>query len=188
VIERMDNVGIVVDDLDAAARPWRRTPRRGGAVRGQLPALLPPRPRGHHRRTGRADPLTVLRGRPATNLHTRTAGAARDPVTWAGCRFGERPRRTSRYGTTRTCHGHIPTDEQIGGATTWRIQQSLISFVAAALRAGADSPRTEPRPAGLEIAVEQHRPRAVLGLDHLPRSGGHSRWSKLSWPNRHGLF
>src|SRR5215212_6424048 len=49
------------------ARPRCRTPRRGGAVRGQLPALLPPRPRGDHRRPGRTDQLTARRGRPATN-------------------------------------------------------------------------------------------------------------------------
>src|ERR1700749_3815810 len=40
------------------ARPRRRTPRRGGAVREHLPALLPPRPRGHHRRPSRTDRLT----------------------------------------------------------------------------------------------------------------------------------
>ena len=49
------------------ARPRRRTRRRGGAVRGQLSALLRPRPRGHHRRAGRAAQLTARRGRPATN-------------------------------------------------------------------------------------------------------------------------
>jgi catechol 2,3-dioxygenase-like lactoylglutathione lyase family enzyme len=42
----------------ACARPRRRTPRRGGTVREHLPALLPPRPRGHHRRPGRTDRLT----------------------------------------------------------------------------------------------------------------------------------
>jgi len=35
----------------------RRTRRRAGAVRGQIPALLRPRPRGHHRRAGRAAQL-----------------------------------------------------------------------------------------------------------------------------------
>src|SRR6266508_2339525 len=39
------------------AGPRRRARRRGGAVRGQIPALLRPRPRGHHRRTGRAAQL-----------------------------------------------------------------------------------------------------------------------------------
>jgi hypothetical protein len=52
----MDNVGIVVDDL-AAAIAIRRARWRGGAVRGQISALLRPRPRGHHRRAGRAAQL-----------------------------------------------------------------------------------------------------------------------------------
>ena len=60
-----------VDDIDDVhcppAHSRRRTRRRGGAVRGQLPALFRPRPRGDHRRTGRAAQLTARRGRPATN-------------------------------------------------------------------------------------------------------------------------
>jgi catechol 2,3-dioxygenase-like lactoylglutathione lyase family enzyme len=67
----LHRVMFAVDDIDdtvARLRPHgARTPRRGGAVRGQLPALLPPRPRGHHRRPGRTDQLTARRGRPATN-------------------------------------------------------------------------------------------------------------------------
>ena len=45
-----------VDDIDATVAglrsPRRGTRRRGGAVPGQLPALLRPRPRGDHRRVG----------------------------------------------------------------------------------------------------------------------------------------
>ncbi len=40
------------------ASPRRGARRRAGALRGQLPALLRPRPRGDHRRAGRADRLT----------------------------------------------------------------------------------------------------------------------------------
>jgi catechol 2,3-dioxygenase-like lactoylglutathione lyase family enzyme len=116
-IQRMDNVAIVVEDLDAAvaffselgmelegkgqieglwadrtvgldgvrseiammrtpdghskleltkyhtpaavgAEPQNPPPNTVGAVRDHLPALLPPRPRGHHRRLGRTDRLT----------------------------------------------------------------------------------------------------------------------------------
>jgi catechol 2,3-dioxygenase-like lactoylglutathione lyase family enzyme len=49
-----------VDDIDdgcASAYPRRRARRRGCAVRGQLSALLRPRARGRHRRTGRAAQL-----------------------------------------------------------------------------------------------------------------------------------
>jgi catechol 2,3-dioxygenase-like lactoylglutathione lyase family enzyme len=95
-IQRMDNVLIVVDDLDAVVSffvelgmelegqgpvegRWvervidtdiddvvARLRAHGadlvgarGAVRGRLPALLRPRPRGHHRRVGRGSPVTA---------------------------------------------------------------------------------------------------------------------------------
>ena len=57
----LHRVMFAVDDIHdtvARLRPRRRTPRRGGTVREHLPALLPPRPRGHHRRPGRTDRLT----------------------------------------------------------------------------------------------------------------------------------
>ena len=78
-IQRMDNVGIVVDDLDAAiaffsevgmelegrARIEGRWADRTVGLEGvrseiamMLPALLPPRLCGHHRRLGRTDRLT----------------------------------------------------------------------------------------------------------------------------------
>jgi hypothetical protein len=61
-IQRMDNVLIVRRRRHRGrhrppAHPRRRTRRRAGAVRGHLSALLRPRPRGHHRRTGRTDQL-----------------------------------------------------------------------------------------------------------------------------------
>lgn len=43
------------------AQPRCRTPRRDGAVRGQLPALLHAWPGGHHHRTGRAAPVETRR-------------------------------------------------------------------------------------------------------------------------------
>ena len=46
----------------------RRTRRRDGPVRGQLSALLRPRPGGHHRRTGRATGLRLPRGRASPTL------------------------------------------------------------------------------------------------------------------------
>ena len=50
-----------VDDIEERprppARPRRRARRRSGAVRGQVPALLRPRPRGHHRRDWPSDSL-----------------------------------------------------------------------------------------------------------------------------------
>jgi catechol 2,3-dioxygenase-like lactoylglutathione lyase family enzyme len=103
MIERMDRVGIVVDDLAAATEFFvelglelegeasvqgRWVDRivglvddidavvaglraRGAELVGevaqyedQLPALLRPRPGRHHRGAGRADRLTVGRGRP----------------------------------------------------------------------------------------------------------------------------
>ncbi|OMI36884.1 hypothetical protein SPAR_24256 [Streptomyces sparsogenes DSM 40356] len=85
-IQRMDNVGIVVEDMDAAIAFFVElgmelegratveglfadqctgldTRRRDRPVRGQLSALLHPRPGGQHRRTGRA---TALRRRNRT--------------------------------------------------------------------------------------------------------------------------
>jgi hypothetical protein len=57
------------------ARPRRRTPRRGSPVREHLPAVLPPRPRGHHRRPNRADRLTrPCRGDSAHDLTCDTVG------------------------------------------------------------------------------------------------------------------
>ena len=54
------------------ASPRHRARRRAGALRGQLPALLRPRPRGDHRRAGREDRLTgPVRRRPPTNRSTR---------------------------------------------------------------------------------------------------------------------
>jgi catechol 2,3-dioxygenase-like lactoylglutathione lyase family enzyme len=55
-IQRMDNVGVVVDDLEAATAFFVEL---GGTVRGQLPALLRPRPGLHYRRAGRAAQLTA---------------------------------------------------------------------------------------------------------------------------------
>jgi catechol 2,3-dioxygenase-like lactoylglutathione lyase family enzyme len=99
-IQRMDHVGIIVDDLAAAIDffvelglelqgqfsvdgPWvdrivgledvrndaamLQTPDCNG-LRGQLLALLRPRPRGDHRRAGRADRLTE-KGGLRTPLH-----------------------------------------------------------------------------------------------------------------------
>jgi hypothetical protein len=61
-------VGDIEDGPCPPAGPWRRTHRRGGAVRGQISALLRPRPRGHHRRSGRAAQLSV---RPTSVLDPR---------------------------------------------------------------------------------------------------------------------
>ena len=77
-----------IDDVVARLRsPRRRTRRRDGAVRGQLSALLRPRPRGHHRRTGRAAQLKAAKG-PFTQRISRTAPARRTVLVLAvpaGC-------------------------------------------------------------------------------------------------------
>src|SRR4030095_6863258 len=54
-----------------AARPRRRTRGRGGAVRGHLPVLLHPPPRGDHHLAGRGAPLndTPSIGRDFSRLH-----------------------------------------------------------------------------------------------------------------------
>jgi hypothetical protein len=59
----------------------RQARRRSGAVRGPVPALLPPRPRGHPHRAGRAARL---------NLYTSHGqhGCRRGTVT-SSCRFEE---------------------------------------------------------------------------------------------------
>jgi catechol 2,3-dioxygenase-like lactoylglutathione lyase family enzyme len=54
-IQRMDNVAIVVEDLDAAVAFFAEL---GGTVRQRFPAVLPARPGRHHRRLGRTDRLT----------------------------------------------------------------------------------------------------------------------------------
>jgi catechol 2,3-dioxygenase-like lactoylglutathione lyase family enzyme len=60
------SIMFAVDDIDATVAGLRahgaETRWRGGAVLGQLPALLRPRPRGDHRRPGRAAQLTARRG------------------------------------------------------------------------------------------------------------------------------
>jgi len=68
------------------ARPWRRTGWRAGAVRGQLSALLRPRPRGHHRCAGRAAQLkrskhVTTRRQPRTSApsHQLAPDACSDP-------------------------------------------------------------------------------------------------------------
>ena len=56
------SIMFAVDDIDTTVAGLRAhgagTRGRGGAVPGQLPALLRPRPRGDHRRAGRAAQLT----------------------------------------------------------------------------------------------------------------------------------
>ena len=60
-----------IDDVVARLRtPRCRARRRDRAVRGHLPALLRARPRGHHRRTGRAAQL-----KPATTRGSRRTRA-----------------------------------------------------------------------------------------------------------------
>ena len=59
----MGRIMFAVDDMDAVvaglARPWLGARWRGRAVRGQLSAVLRPRPRGHPRRTGREARLAL---------------------------------------------------------------------------------------------------------------------------------
>ena len=56
------HIAFVVEDIDAVvdrpASPRHGARRRAGALRGQLLALLRPRPGGHHRRAGRDDRLS----------------------------------------------------------------------------------------------------------------------------------
>ncbi len=80
------------------ASPWRGARWRAGALRGQLPALLRPRPGGDHRRTGGADQLTVRRGRPATNQRIRLAFRTRILLREVGVapRGGRMVARTGR--------------------------------------------------------------------------------------------
>jgi catechol 2,3-dioxygenase-like lactoylglutathione lyase family enzyme len=70
----LHRVMFAVDDIDDTVvrlrAPRRRTPRRGGAVRGHLPALLRPWPRRHHRRPSRTDRLTRARYGARMNPHT----------------------------------------------------------------------------------------------------------------------
>ena len=76
------------------ARRGRRADRGDDPVPGRRAAPVRPgpvtsrNPPGHRPVGGREQY--------ATNLHTRTAGVPRDPVSWAGCRFDGRPRRTPR--------------------------------------------------------------------------------------------
>ena len=91
------------------ARPRRQTPRRGGPVREHLPALLPPRPRGHHRRPGSTDQLTracrkerrghvpCKRGRKGSWQNGEVGGRASPPGTWDHMR----PRPAVRHGRYR---------------------------------------------------------------------------------------
>jgi catechol 2,3-dioxygenase-like lactoylglutathione lyase family enzyme len=55
------HLAFLVDDIHVRrqrpSRPRHRTGRRAGALRGQLLALLRPRPRGNHRRASREDRL-----------------------------------------------------------------------------------------------------------------------------------
>ena len=96
------SIMFAVDDIDdvvaAPARPRRRTRRRGGAVRGQLPALLRPRPRGHHRRAGRAAQLTAP-SRPTCDQPERSAG-------WT-----ENDNGRNNHATERDHRGSEPTDQ-----------------------------------------------------------------------------
>jgi catechol 2,3-dioxygenase-like lactoylglutathione lyase family enzyme len=70
-----------IDDVVARLRqPRRRARRRDRAVRGQLPALLPARPRGHHHRTGRAARLKA----PPVRLPTHSPAPARGRQTPEG--------------------------------------------------------------------------------------------------------
>jgi catechol 2,3-dioxygenase-like lactoylglutathione lyase family enzyme len=75
----MHRVMSAVDDVDTTVASPASTGRgsrwRGGAVPGQLPALLRPRSRGNHHRAGRAAHLTARRGRPERNddQHERAA-------------------------------------------------------------------------------------------------------------------
>ena len=75
------SIMFAVDDIDAAvagsASPRRGARGRGGAVPGQLPALLRPRPRGDHRRAGRAAQLTHP-SRPTCDQPERSAWIDRE--------------------------------------------------------------------------------------------------------------
>jgi catechol 2,3-dioxygenase-like lactoylglutathione lyase family enzyme len=53
-LKRLDNIGVVVDDLDAAIAFFAE-------LGMEPPALLPPRARGHHRRARAAARLMVGR-------------------------------------------------------------------------------------------------------------------------------
>jgi len=96
----LHRVMFAVDDIDDTVARLRNhgaeLPRRGGPVREHLPALLPPRPRGHHRRPGRADQLTQSPN-PLTHCITVSGGSGQlkrdgylEPVshTWP---FGVQP-------------------------------------------------------------------------------------------------
>ncbi|MFG2402710.1 VOC family protein [Streptomyces lydicus] len=89
----MRRVMCAVDDIDDVLTRLRRhggrTRRRTGAVRGQLPALLPPRPRGPHRRTGRATRLRL----PTNQGLAWPRGAGLTARGHAGARRGQRCRR-----------------------------------------------------------------------------------------------
>jgi len=66
-----------VDDLDdvlALARPWRRAGRRNRPVPGHVPALLHPRPRGHHCGACRATRLKHVRPSAVNRRGIRSLG------------------------------------------------------------------------------------------------------------------
>ena len=96
------SVMFAVDDVDADGRrpagPRRRARRRGGAVRGQLPALLRPRPRGDHRRAGRAARLAVRSGAERACVHS--ARWAWDRGCWSGSAFAWTARAASSSRST----------------------------------------------------------------------------------------
>jgi hypothetical protein len=100
-IQRMDND----DTVAPPARPRCRTPRRGSAVREHLPALLPPRPRGHHRRPGRTDQLTraCRKERRGHVPYARGCAASTSAASRSGRQLQARPPRPRlQGGTTHT--------------------------------------------------------------------------------------
>jgi hypothetical protein len=106
------------------ASPRRRARRRGGALRGQLPPLLSPRPPGDHRRAGRAHRLRAPVRREPSRLRGEDRGLrigdfdlrsvradlvqpfARDPAAGRALRYA-RGSPCSRRHSHCHCHCHV---------------------------------------------------------------------------------